>query len=79
MFGNCTSTMGAGGWIAMTFLWAAVLAVAVWAVTRFFPADARPDQQSSAVDLLDRRLAAGEIDTEAYRQTRDELAGTGRR
>ena len=79
MFGYCASTMGAGGWIAMTVLWGAVLAAAVWAVTRFFPTDQRPDQPSSAVELLDRRLAAGEIDTEAYRQARDELAGTGRR
>lgn len=79
MFGYCANEMSAGGWIAMTALWSAVLAVAIWAVTRFFPRDARHDVPPGAADLLDRRLAAGEIDVETYRQARNELVDAGRR
>lgn len=79
MFGYCTGAMGAGAWIMMVALWGAVLALAVWAVTRFFPSAAHGDRHAEAVEMLERRLAAGEIDTETFRQTRDELAGTGRR
>ena len=71
MFGYC-SGMGAGGWLLMIGLWGAFIAVVVWAVSRVFPSERRQE----ADELLDRRFAAGEIDADAYRQAREQLAGT---
>ena len=71
MVGFC-SGMGAGGWLLMIGLWAAFLGFVVWALTRLFPGD----PHRGAVEVLDRRLAAGDIDPDTYRQARDELAGT---
>lgn len=68
--------MGTAGW-SMIALSLAVLAVAVWVVVRLFPAAPAPDP----VAVLDRRLAAGEIDLETYRALRAELGSavpTGR-
>lgn len=60
--------MGVGGWVGMITFWVAVVAVAIWAVTRLFPvADASPRR------TLDDRLARGEIDPATYRIIRDEL------
>ena len=53
----------------------AVLGAVLWAVTRLFPTGEPP---SSAEQLLDTLLAAGEIDPDAYRHVRDELVGAGR-
>lgn len=61
--------MGVGGW-SMIALSLAVLAIAVWAVTRLFPAAPAADP----VAVLDTRLAAGEVDLETYRTLRAELA-----
>ena len=79
MFGYCGGAMGPGGWVVMIGLWGAVLAIAVWAVNRFFPADSRRDPQQDAAEHLQRRLATGEIAPRTYRQTRDELSSPGRR
>lgn len=46
----------------------------MWAVTQLFPSAPKND----ALDLLDRRLAAGDIDPEAYHAARSELSGAGR-
>lgn len=73
MFGYCGG-MGAGGWLLMIGLWGGFIAVVVWAVTRLFPSERRRE----ADDVLDRRFAAGEIDADTYRQTREQLAGTRR-
>ena len=71
--------MGAGGWIAMTVFWVALLVLIAWAVARAFPSisnrgDATPRQETSR-EVLDRRYAAGELDTETYRSMRDVVAG----
>ena len=68
MFGYCSS-MGLGGWLVMIGLWVAFLAVVAWGVSRLFPSGSRRRPE----DVLDERLAAGEIDVETYRQARDEL------
>ena len=59
------------------------LAVIVWAVTRIFPGSSpRPDQAGapgggeSAGSMLDRRLAAGEIDEDTYLRLQGELTHT---
>ena len=72
--GTWCSGMGAGGWILMTVFWVGLLAVIVWAVTRLFPSTPNRDP----LDLLDRRLAAGEIDSDTYQQARAALTGTAR-
>jgi putative membrane protein len=67
--------MGAGGWLLMTLFWVALLAVIVWAVTRIFPA--RGGGESGPVErpeeILDRRLARGEIDPQTYEELRAKL------
>lgn len=63
-----------GGWIATTVFWVGLLVLVVWILARAVrvgggwgvapPRDRHPD---SAGDILDRRLAAGELDEETYR------------
>lgn len=83
MFGSgWCSGMGAGGWLLMALLWGSFLAVIVWAVTRLFPGSrTQPGEPGtpggeSAGSLLDRRLAAGEIDEDTYLRLRGELTST---
>jgi uncharacterized membrane protein len=72
--------MGVAGWLFMALIWGGFLAIVVWAVLRLFPAgrrgpgDQEPPGRDAAADL-DRRLAAGEIDTDAYLRQRDTLTG----
>lgn len=72
--------LGVAGWLFMALIWGGFLAVVVWAVLRLFPAGRRrpggqePPGQDAAADL-DRRLAAGEIDTDSYLRQRDTLTG----
>jgi len=74
--------MGIGGWLLMALLWGGFLAVVVWAVARLFPRSrpggGRPgaDDDQDAASMLDRRLAAGEIGEDAYRQLQGELTRT---
>ncbi|MEX2645890.1 MAG: SHOCT domain-containing protein [Gaiellaceae bacterium] len=68
--------MGAGGWLLMTLLWVALLGVIVWAVASLFPsrreaADGLPTERPE--EILDRRLARGEIDQETYEALRARL------
>lgn len=63
--------MGTGGWVGMAVFWLVVVALAVWAVTRLFPAQTSGDARAT----LDARLARGEIDAETYRLIRTELDG----
>ncbi len=84
MFGSgWCGGMGVGGWLVMALLWGSLIAVVVWAVTRLFPASrSRPDEPGgpgdgeSADSLLDRRLAAGDIDEDTYLRLRGELTHT---
>jgi putative membrane protein len=82
MFGSgwCGS-MGVGGWLLMAAIWGGFLAVIVWAVLRLFPRGTSrpvgPPDRENAASVLDRRLAAGDIDEETYRRLRGELTRTG--
>jgi putative membrane protein len=69
------------GWmmILMPVLWIGLTAVIVWAVVKVAQ---RPDnpvseqpRQDTPQDILDRRFASGEIDTDAYTQAKAHLAG----
>ena len=67
-----------GGWmVVMMFGWVALLGFGVWAVvaltrTRQVPTP-RPSGRESAVELLDRRLAMGEITADEYLAVRSVL------
>jgi uncharacterized membrane protein len=57
------------GMALMMLLWASVIGLAVWGIAR--STSARPEgHPESARDVLDRRLAAGEIDAEEYAHAR---------
>lgn len=71
------------GWSAMMFmplLWILLLGAVIWAAFRF--AQPHPDRRSpqdrsvreTPQEILDRRFASGEIDTEAYTRARAQLA-----
>jgi len=58
------------GMALMMLLWAAVIGVAVWGIARSTSVGRPPERRESARDVLDRRLAVGEIDAEEYAQAR---------
>lgn len=72
--------MGLTGWMFMGLFWMALLGLAVWAVIAL-TSRSRPTQpgrweptRQTPLDILDRRLAGGELTVEQYRQVREELA-----
>ena len=73
--------MGPLGWLAMGVFWVAVLSLIVWLVVRLLPgsqsATTRPPDES-AVEILDRRLATGEIDQQTWQDRRAALAAAQR-
>jgi putative membrane protein len=82
MMNHWYDSMGAGGWLLMSVLWVALVALIVWAITSLFPRAGRnaADLAERPEEILDRRLAAGEIDAGAYDTLRNKLheAHTGR-
>lgn len=75
--GTWCGGMGVGGWLVMILFWATFLGLAVWAVTSMFPPARTRDLAADPLAVLDRRLAAGELDPDTYRRTREELADAG--
>ncbi|WP_046729468.1 SHOCT domain-containing protein [Streptomyces humi] len=77
---------GGWAWMAlMPLLWIALVGLAVWAVIRLTQGSAhgRPEHsrgwesqehRESPEEILDRRYASGEIDTDTYTETRERLA-----
>ncbi|MDR0358532.1 MAG: SHOCT domain-containing protein [bacterium] len=66
---------GVYGQVMMLLLVGGLVAAAVWAVRAFAGSSTpRPD---SALDVLDRRLAAGEISAEEHEQARRALQHSG--
>jgi|GEM_PF-1221712 len=61
--------MSSAGWLFMTTAWLAVIALAVWGVSRLFPAR----RSSSPRAALDEWLASGDIDTDLYRRLRADM------
>jgi putative membrane protein len=76
--------MGLWGWLMMGvggLLWiVVVVAVVVLAVRYVGDRQAPPPaaQEPSALELLDRRLARGEIDVDDYERRRDAMRAGGR-
>jgi putative membrane protein len=67
--------MGFWGWTMMVTLWGGVAALVVWAVRS--TGVNRGGGTGSALDILERRFASGEIDREEYEERR-RLLGLGR-
>lgn len=78
MTGSWCGQLGGGGWLVMILFWAAFLGLAVWAITQLF-GPRNVSVSENARDVLDRRLAAGDLDPENYRRLRDELGTTAAR
>ena len=71
--------MSVFGWLGMVLVWVVLIVAIVWALRELRAGDSREPSQSTepAEDpfaILDRRLASGEIDPQAYDELRDKLA-----
>jgi putative membrane protein len=71
---------GWGGWgwmMLMPLLWIPLIGVIVWAVVTMVQRNDRTTvpPRETPQEILDRRLASGEIDPAAYAQAREVLAG----
>jgi putative membrane protein len=78
MFGGYHDGMGGGDWVLMAIFWITLLAVIVWAVVRLVPGRREAGherREPEPLEILDRRLARGEIDPDEYRQIRSTLGG----
>ncbi len=74
---------GGSAWIFMGLFWVVLIAVIIWLVVRLLPSSTNSGHagavsqpapgQESPVDILDRRLASGEVDLETYQQQRAAL------
>jgi putative membrane protein len=79
--------MGGAAWIFMGVFWIILIAAIIWLVVRLLPSNGQPGSKpmaqpplppqfappESPFDILDRRLAAGEIDLETYQAHRAAL------
>lgn len=67
--------MGAGSWLLMAVFWGLLIVAIVWAVASLFPArgPGRVDVPERPEEILDRRLARGEIDPATYDDLRAKL------
>lgn len=74
---NWSGGMGAAGWVMMSVLWVILIAAIVWAFAALF---GRGDRSAGGAatserpeEILDRRLASGEIDADTYDALRTKL------
>jgi uncharacterized membrane protein len=74
--------MGTGDWLGSILVTVLIVALIVWVVRmiastgqRQTPSEPAQPREPSARELLDRRLASGEITTEQYRELRAALDG----
>lgn len=77
--------MGWAGWLFMSLFWVLLLVLVVWAAAQLFPgrrdgvatatgpAPTPAPPAEDARQILERRLASGEIDVETYEKLRDAL------
>jgi putative membrane protein len=78
MMGSYGSGMGSLGWLGMGVFWFLLLGLIVWLVMRLLPSRSRTYRSTgdSAAEILDRRMASGELDTPAWQTQRSALQGT---
>jgi putative membrane protein len=70
--------MGFVGWLLMALFWVALIGLVVWALMRLVPAadggpEARRSRSEEPREILERRLASGEIDVATYEQLSSKL------
>jgi putative membrane protein len=76
MMGWYGGGMAGFGMLAMGVFWLAPLGLIIWLVVRLLPGSNRGITRPSgdaALEILDRRLASGEIDLEAWQSQRSAL------
>ena len=81
MMGSYGGGMDPLGWLGMGVFWLILLGLIVWLVSRLLPGSAGGTTRSpgeSALDILDRRLASGEIDLAAWQAARAALVAAQR-
>lgn len=67
--------MNGGGMILMALIWILIIGLGIWLVTWLTRRDKSTPIQETPRQMLDRRLAAGEIDAAAYAQARRLIEG----
>jgi putative membrane protein len=74
--------MGAAGWVLMIAVWVVFVAAIVWAAASLFGnrtrVPASPTEAPLPEDILDQRLARGEIDVATYEELRAHLSAARR-
>ena len=78
MMGWYGDGMGTVGWLGMGAFWLILLGLIVWLVARLLPGSTSRTASptgASATEILDRRLASGELDTKAWQLQRSALVG----
>ena len=73
--------MGAFMWLGMGLFWLILLGLIVWLVIRLLPGSSEPPTRTpgeSAVEILDRRMANGEIEIETWQAQRAALLAAQR-
>ncbi len=74
-YGNGNGGMDGGGMIIMAVVWILIIGLGIWLVTWLTRRDRSVSQKESPRQILDRRLAAGEIDAATYAQGRRLMEG----
>ena len=73
---NFSGGMGAAGWVLMPVIWVVLIGAIVWAIAALFGRNDRSNSVTTAArpqEILDRRLASGEIDHDTYDTLRAKL------
>lgn len=79
--GSYGGGMGPLGWLGMGLFWIILLGLIVWLAMRLIPVSSdRPTRASgeSALEILDRRLAGGELDVQTWQAQRSALVAAQR-
>jgi putative membrane protein len=78
MMGWYGGGMGPLGWLAMGLFWLILIGLIVWLVVRLLPGSSvgsTRDTGEAPLEILDRRLASGEIDLDTWQAQRAALLG----
>ena len=76
MMGWYGNGWGSGlGMLVMLLVWGGLIALGVWAVARMTRGEAPRPPVETPRQILDRRLASGDIDAEQYAEARHLLEG----
>ncbi|MBI3429226.1 MAG: hypothetical protein HY050_04075 [Actinobacteria bacterium] len=67
--------MGGGGILWMALTWIIIIGLSIWFVTWLTRRDKSVERAETPRQILDRRLASGEIDATAYAQARRLIDG----